>query len=196
MTLVYSSRADAYQVHRDLYQAESALAEAEHAEEQRRFQEWQRELDGRPTDEEMARWLDYDKFFIKNLAMRDRNLVNRNLVTHAILTEDRWPCRSARILVRAAPVFYYRVTVFLLTEGGVRQVQMDLDFCTGRVSNPHSTSFPYEKIAWAKVAEAGWRFDSRGRHVVIFDDNANGGHRAEDADDAEDSSGHRVPPVR
>jgi hypothetical protein len=24
---------------------------------------WQHELDGRPTDEDMARWLDYDKFY-------------------------------------------------------------------------------------------------------------------------------------
>lgn len=184
--LIFGSRADAYQVRRDLHLAESAMAEAQHAEEQQRFQEWQQELDGRPTDEDMARWLDYDKFFIKSLAMRDRNLVNRNLVTHAILTEDRWPCRSARVLYGPPRYSYYRVTVFLLTEGGVRQVTMDLDFCTGRVSNPHSTAFPYEKIAWAKVAEAGWRFDSGGRRVVVFDDKANGGRRAEDAD-VEDS---------
>ena len=184
--LIFGSRADAYYVHRDLYLAESAMAEAQYAEEQRRFQEWQHELNGRPTDEDMARWLDYDKFFIKSLAMRDRNLVNRNLVTHAILTEDRWPCPSARVLYGPPRYSHYRVTVFLLTEGGVRQVTMDLDFCTGRLSNPHSTSFPYEKIAWAKVAEAGWRFDSGDRRVVVFDDKANGGRRAEDAD-AEDS---------
>lgn len=183
--LIFGSRADAYHVHRDLYLAESALAEAQHAEEQQRFQEWEHELEGRPTDEAMARWLDYDKFFIKSMAMRDRNLVNRNLVTHAILTEDRWPCRSARVLYGPPRYSYYRVTVFLLTEGGVRQVWMDLDFCTGGVSNAHSTSFPYEKIAWAKVAEAGWRFDSGGRRVVVFDDKANAGRRAEDAD-AED----------
>jgi hypothetical protein len=185
--LIFISRADSHHVHRDLHRAESALAEAEHAEEQRAFQEWQHELDGRPTDEEMARWLDYDKFFIKSLCMRDRNLVNRNLVTHAILTEERWPCPSARVLFGPPRYSHYRVTVFLLTEGGVRQVRMDLDFCTGRVSNPHSTSFPYEKIAWAKVAEAGWRFDSGGRHVVVFDDKANGPQRAEDTKDAEDS---------
>jgi hypothetical protein len=180
--LIFGSRADAHHVRRDLYLAESAQAEAQHAEEQQRFQEWQHELEGRPTDEEMARWLDYDKFFIKSMAMRDRNLVNRNLVTHAILTEDRWPCRSARVLFGPPRYSHYRVTVFLLTEGGVRQVRMDLDFCTGRVSNAHSTSFPYEKIAWAKVAEAGWRFDSGGRRVVVFDDKANGRRRAEDTD--------------
>src|SRR6202021_3317010 len=98
----------------------------------------------RPTDEEMARWLDYDKFFIKSMAMRDRNLVNRNLVTHAILTEDRWPCWSARVLYGPPRYSHYRVIVFLLTEGGVGQVTMDLDFRTGRVSNTQSTSFPYE----------------------------------------------------
>lgn len=186
VALIFGSRADAYHVHRDLCLAESVMAEAQHAEEQQGFQEWQHELDGRPTDEDMARWLDYDKFFIKSLAMRDRNLVNRNLVMHAILTEDRWPCRSARVLYGPPRYSYYRVTVFLLTEGGVRQVTMDLDFCTGGVSNPHGIAFPYEKIAWAKVAEAGWRFGSGGRRVVVFDDKANGWRRAEDAD-AEDS---------
>jgi hypothetical protein len=185
--LIFGSRADAHWVHRDIYEAEMALAESEHAEEQRAFQEWQRELEGRPTDEDMARWLDYDKFFIKNMAMKDRNLVNRNLVTHAILTEDRWPCRSARVLYGPPRYSHYRVTVFLLTEGGVRQVSMDLDFCTGQVSNKRSTAFPYEHIVWAKVAEAGWRFDARGRHVVVFDDQANGRRRAKDTDEAEDS---------
>jgi hypothetical protein len=190
---IFGSRADVYQVHRHLHRAESALAEAEHAEEQRRFEEWEHELQGRPTDEEMARWLDYDKFYVKSMAMKDRNLVNRNLVTHAILTEDRWPCRSARVLYGPPRYSQYRVTVFLLTEGGVRQVRMDLDFRTGRVSNSHGTSFPYEKIAWAKVAEAGWRFDSGGRHVVVFDDEASARRRADDAD-AEDSWDRRLRP--
>ena len=185
--LIIRSAADVYAIYRDLYLAESALAEAEHAEEWQAFEEWESQLENRPTDEEMARWLDYDKFFIKNLAMKDRNRVNRNLVTYAILTEDLWPCRSARVLYGPPRYSKYRVIVFLLTEGGVRQVSMHLNFSDGRVSNPLSHSFSYEKIAWAKVAEAGWRFDSGRRRVVVFDEELNGRRSADDVDDSQDS---------
>jgi hypothetical protein len=187
VALIFGSKADAHTIHRDLYLRESALAEAEYAEEMRAFEEWAEQLRDRPSDEEMARWLDYDKFFIKNVAMKDRNRVNRNLVTHAILTEDLWPCQSARVLYGPPRYSKYRVIVFLLTEGGVRQVSMDLNFCDGRVTNPLSHSFSYEKIAWAKVAEAGWRFDSGRRRVVVFDEEVDGRRPADDTDDAQDA---------
>jgi hypothetical protein len=185
--LIYGSGTDSHYVLRDLRHAETAVAAAEHAEELQAFQEWRDKLDGRPDDEQIARWLDYDKFFIKSLAMKAGNLVNRNLVTHAVLTEDRWPCRSARVLYGPPRYSHYRVTVFLLTEGGVLQVRTDLDFSTGQVSNMDSTSFPYDKIAWAKVAEAGWRFDSGGRRVVVFDEKDNGRHRVSEADGEDES---------
>lgn len=181
--LIYGSGADSHYVLVDLHPAEAAIAEAEYAEEQHGFLEWRDRLAGRPTDEQMARWLDYDKFFIKNMAMKTGNLVNRNLVAHAVLTEDRWPCRSARVLYGPPRYSRYRITVFLLTGGGVLQVRMDMDFNTGNVSNMDSTSFPYDKIAWAKVAEAGWRFDSGDRHVVVFNDKDNGRHRDDDEDE-------------
>jgi hypothetical protein len=51
----------------------------------------------------------------------------------------------------------------------------------------NSTSFPYDKIAWAKVAEAGWRFDDGGRHIVVFDDNANVQNRPDETEDEDES---------
>jgi hypothetical protein len=187
VALIFGNRADVYAVHRDLFRRESALAEAAYAEERQAFEEWAKQLENRPTDEEMARWLDYDKFYIKNMALKDRNRVNRNLIAHAILTEDLWPCRSARVLYGPPRYSKYRVIVFLLTEGGVRQVSMHLDFCDGRVTNPLSHSFSYEKIAWAKVAEAGWRFDSGRRRIVVFDEEVDSRRPASDTDDPQDS---------
>jgi hypothetical protein len=37
------------------------------------------------------------------------------------------------------------------------------------------------------VAEAGWRFDAGGRHIVVFDEKANGQDRPDDVDEEDES---------
>ncbi|HEU5024678.1 MAG TPA: hypothetical protein VFV01_07110 [Spirillospora sp.] len=166
----WAAEFDVYVVRRDLHAAESALAEDEFIEEQQAFEAWRKELDDRPTDAEMARWLDYDKFYAKELAMRACGLANRDLVAHAVLTEALYPCLRARVLFGPPRYSRYRVMVFLLTEAGVRQVSVNLDFFDGTVSNQRRNSFQYSNISSARVHEVGVRFDAGRRRVVVIDD--------------------------
>jgi len=169
---VYGSKVDVYAVRHDFYVAESELAAAGHDEEKAAFDQWTDRLEDRPTDDEMARWLDYDKFHIKNLAMNTCGLANRDIVAHAILTADVWPCMRARVLFGPARYSVYRVIVFLLTEAGVRQVSMKLDFLDGTVSDQRRNSFRYDAISSSRVEEVGIRFDSGHRSVASIDDRA------------------------
>jgi type IV secretory pathway TrbD component len=169
---VYGSKVDVYAVQRDFYLAESALAAAEQDEEKAAFDRWTKRLEDRPTDDEMARWLDYDKFYIKNLAMNTCGLANRDIVTHAILTEDVWPCMRARVLFGPPRYSIYRIIVFLLTEAGVRQVSVNLDFLDGTVRDLRRNSFRYDAISSSRVEEVGIQFDSGHRSVVPIDGRA------------------------
>ena len=179
---LYASDADVYVVQRKVYEAESAWAEAEHEEEQAALKRWNKRLEDRPTDDEMARWLDYDKFYVKNLAMNASGLANRDIVAYAILTEDLWPCMRARVLFGPARYSVYQVIVFLLTESGVRQVSVNLDFLDGTVSNQRSKAFRYESISSSNIEEVGIRFDSGHRKVVPIDERTEDKARHKDRD--------------
>jgi hypothetical protein len=168
--LLYASGADSYAVRHDLWQAETDLLHEEHELEMEAFRKWEKELEDRPTDADMARWLDYDKIYVKNLVMNERDLDNRDVVTHAVLTEQLFPCRRARVLFGPPRYSRYRMIVLLLTEGGVQEGVADLDFYSGLVSNLRYRAFNYGKIDWAEVREVGVRFDSGRRSVTILDD--------------------------
>ncbi|MFC4050615.1 hypothetical protein ACFOY4_13040 [Actinomadura syzygii] len=150
--------------------AEAEWIAAEEAAEKAAFEACQAELADRPSDAEIARWLDHDKFYIKNLAMNTCGLANRDIVAHAILTEYLAPCMKARVVFGPPRYSRYRVIVFLLTEAGVRQISVDLDFLTGTVSNQQRNNFRYDAIASARVLEVGVRFDAGRRSVILMEE--------------------------
>ncbi|MBE1589309.1 hypothetical protein ACFPOI_35920 [Nonomuraea angiospora] len=137
--------------------------------EQQEYERWSGVLADRPTDSEMAAWLDYDKMMIKSQALKDYGLSNRDVIAHLTLTEADDPCLRAR--VRYGPLRYsaYKVLLFLLTEGGVRQVTVRLDFATATTHDEERTTFRYEMIASARVVEASVRFEHGRRQVMTRD---------------------------
>jgi hypothetical protein len=139
-------------------------------EEDQAHGEWLRVLGNRPSDTEMARWLDLDKSYLKTQALRRCGLVNRDLVAHVVLTEGAVAAKRARVL--HGPVRYsaYVVLVFLLTKSGVREVEVDLDFLGGTVHNERRTSFRYDALAAARVAEVGVRYANDRRYFVRAED--------------------------
>jgi hypothetical protein len=70
----------------------------------------------------------------------------------------------------------------LLTEAGVRQVSMHLDFLDGTVSNQRRNSFRYDTISSSRVEEVGIRFDKGHRSVVPIDDRADDNSPSKDVD--------------
>ncbi len=168
--IAYRSEIDVYAVQLGLYRAETAFFGAQLAEERAEFDRWTKELEDRPTDAEMARWLDYDKLYAKRQALNTHGLSNRDVMADAVLTEALNPCRRARVLFGPPRYSKYRIIVFLLTEGGLRVISTSLDFYTGVLTNQLRYSFRYEAISSARVVEVGVSFDSGRRSVVVLDD--------------------------
>ncbi len=171
--IVYGSEFDSYVVRRDLHQAESASAAERYDKEKAEFDRWEKVLEDRPTDAEMGRWLDYDKLFVKNQVMKQRSFANRDLVTHAILTEGQYLSHRARVVFGPPRYSNYQMTVILLTERGVRKVSMGLNFLDGTVSRGEGRQvFPYDSISAADIVKVEVRFEGDRRKVITVDEEA------------------------
>ena len=180
--IVYLSRFESYLVRRDFYHAESEMAQKRHTEEKTEFDRWTRVLADRPSDELMARWLDYDKLFIKNELMQELSLANRDIVTHAILTEAQHPCLKARVLFGPPRYSDYLVTVILLNENGVRKIGKSLNFLNGEMGIIEGGRFfQYGSISSAEMVKVEVKFKGKNRQVTaIGDDDGEDGATADD----------------
>lgn len=161
------SRADVRLVWRFTYADEKVEAERRLTEENGAFGARLAVLADRPDDAEMAQWLDYDKMYLKALAMNQYGLVSRDVIAHAILTEAGANARRARVSGGQPRFSSYLVRVFLLTMSGTRQVAVHLDFPTGIASDQDRTAFRYDAIASARVTELGVRFDDGRREIIL-----------------------------
>lgn len=141
-------------------------------EENKAFADWQEALADRPTDAEMAVWLDFDKAHIKATAMKQYGLANRDLIAHVVLTGPASVCYGARVLYGPPRYSDYDVQLFLLTDAGVRQVSVQLHLATGAITNERRRSFRYDAISSAEVAEVGVRIDGSRKEVVRSNEEA------------------------
>ncbi|MEV5719391.1 hypothetical protein AB0L41_36370 [Amycolatopsis mediterranei] len=141
-------------------------------EEEQAFVEWSQVLADRPDDAEMAWWLDLDKSHLKTEALRRCALTNRDLVAHVVLTEGAANAQRARVL--GGPMRYsrYVILVFLLTHSGVREIEVDLDFLKADVHDERRTSFRYDALSAARVAEVGVRYADGWHYQILNGDNA------------------------
>jgi len=135
------------------------------------FRKWQAKLADQPSDAEMARWLDFDKGHLKTEAMRHADLTNRDIVGHVVLTEGLPRARRARVIYGPPRYSAYRVLVFLLTDNGVWEFRVDLDFTDGSVHNQETSSFRYESLVRVRVAEVGVKFANERRQVIVITNN-------------------------
>lgn len=137
-------------------------------DERREYHRWQDRLRDRPTDSEVANWLEYDKSYVKTLAMRRCELSSREVIAHVVLTAGKPGAMRARV-VNGPPRFSrYVVLVFLLTEHGVREVDVDLNFLTGAIYDERRTSFRYDALASAQVLEKGFQSAEGQHHIVLL----------------------------
>jgi hypothetical protein len=158
--LIANSKIDVYLVRRRLAAAGRVEAEAQHKQEQQEYRRWTDKLKDCPIDEEIVRWLDCDKIYLKDLAVNQLGLARRDILAYATLTEP-----AAGSVGMRAPLLprysRYRATVFLLTQSGVRQVSVILDFSTGDAYNQERRSFRHNAITSATVLETGIRFEAK-----------------------------------
>jgi hypothetical protein len=117
------------------------------------FDRWCERLAPKPSDSEMAAWLDCDRKILMDQAIRHYNLVRSDVITYAFIEAPGTGHKSAR--VRNGPMRYsrYRLLLFLLTADGVRQTTADLDFEKGSFHDRRRTNFRFDAVAAVHVAE-------------------------------------------
>jgi hypothetical protein len=169
--LAYATKLDVYLVGRDLYRAECELAAQRHQAERDEWQRWKDILADRPADAQIARWLDYDKVYIKNEVMKELGLVNRDIMAHAVLTEGQHLSVRAREVFGPPRYSEYQVTVILLTDRGVAKISKNLDFRKGELTpGEQEKLFSYDAISSADVVRVEVKFDGDHRTVTEFDE--------------------------
>ncbi|MFC5749805.1 hypothetical protein [Actinomadura rugatobispora] len=165
--LLALGRADVHLWSRITYTRNRSEAETRTREEREAYERRVALLDDRPDDADMVRWLDYDKIYLRRLAMNQHGLANRDVVAHAVLTEAAPQARRARFSNGPPRFSAYRVWIFLFTLDGVREINVRLDFPTGIAQDQQRIEFRYDVIAAARVTEVGLRFDDGHREIIL-----------------------------
>ena len=109
------------------------------AKQSRRMQayhRWMAKLADKPTDTEMAAWLECDRKVISDRALQQFRLQPSQVVAHAFLAAPASSARKRRAVDGPWRYTHYRLLLFLPTEDGVRQIDLELDF---RRATQHDT---------------------------------------------------------
>jgi hypothetical protein len=126
---------------------DGAALEMRYRQEQNAYRQELIRLMDRPDDREMARWLDYDKDYIRTRTMKHYTLKSTDVISYFILTEA-WPgCVQARVTGGPQRYAVYRVRLFLLTDNGIREIELALDFASGAENSEGRRVFRYDAIA-------------------------------------------------
>jgi hypothetical protein len=127
----------------DVAQSERKLAEREAA-----YKAWIEKLSNiKPTDQDMAAWLDCDKKIILECALRHYGLKRSDVISYAFLETPGTSYKRARI--RNGPWRYtqYKILAFLLTRDGIRQIAYDLRTRDSCIQDLGRESYGYDAIA-------------------------------------------------
>jgi hypothetical protein len=117
------------------------------------YRRWRKRLSDRPTDMEMARWLDCDRRLMLDAAIRTYQLKWSDVKAYASL--EARGSRSRRARVKNGPWRYtrYELLVFLLTADGVRQLDTQLTFAKAAFRNWDRTNYRYDAVAAVRVVD-------------------------------------------
>ncbi|WP_034484961.1 hypothetical protein [Actinomadura oligospora] len=117
------------------------------------FRRWKLKLADKPTDPEMAVWLDRDRKVLLNEALNHYGLTMSDMIAHAFIEAPGSPAKRARVPKGPWRHTRYRLLLFLLTKDGVRQLSADLDFERGTFHDRDRTNYRYEAVAAVRVRQ-------------------------------------------
>ncbi|MFD7678466.1 hypothetical protein [Streptomyces sp. NPDC060187] len=137
-----------------------------YANELRVWHQWRAYLADRPTDNEMAKWLDYDLRALRRESLDHHGLSHHEVRKYFFVTEADPGCARARNVCGPPRYSSYIIRLFLLTEGGVRQHEWTMDFITARHNREDRRAFRYDAIASVAVTQIGLRGIGAFRRIV------------------------------
>jgi hypothetical protein len=131
--------------------AEQADYDAQYQERWAAYERWSRKLEPRPSDREMAEWLECDRKVLVDAALRQYRLKASHVIAHAFIEAPADGTKRAR--VQHGPLRYsrYQMLLFLLTDDGVRQVDIHLDFETMESRLVQRLNYRFDAVAAVKV---------------------------------------------
>ena len=134
------------------FQAEQAEGQQRLADSQVEFERWQKRLKSRPSDSEMATWLDCDRKLLMHQTMEHYKLKPSQVIAHAFIDA---PASNKRARVRNGPWRYprYQLIVFILTTDGVRRLIAGLDFGKGSFHDKRRINYRFDAVAAVHVIE-------------------------------------------
>ncbi|MCK9926262.1 hypothetical protein MXD62_03610 [Frankia sp. Mgl5] len=139
-----------------------AAETAQHAEvlaaRQAAFERRRARLADRPSDAELAQWLDHDRKLLLDRALRHYRLTASDVVAHAFIeTPVGGPPNSEKgktaARVPRGPWRFrkYQISVFLLTADGVRNLVSRLNFETGVFTEQNRMNYRFDVVASIRV---------------------------------------------
>jgi hypothetical protein len=115
------------------------------------FRKWNARLEDRPSDAEMAEWLERDRTVLLGLALDYFRLPRSRLVAHGFLEKPGVAARRMQLDGCLPRYQGYQIWMFLLAEDGVRQMRASLDFLTGTLTQREEITYGYSSIAAVHV---------------------------------------------
>lgn len=109
----------------------------------------------RPSEEQMERWLDYDKKVLMDRALRYFRLQWRDVVTHAFLVLPSKGSQRAKELGGPWRYDRYDLRLFLLTRHGVRETLAQLTFVSASLRPQERHTFRFDALSSVRVQMRG-----------------------------------------
>ena len=117
------------------------------------YERWCAKLAPKPSDEQMATWLDCDRAILLDEAMQRYSLPPSHVIAYAFIEAPAAFYRRARVLNGPWRYSRYHLLAFLLTADGVRQVSADLDFTEGTLHDWIRTNYRFDAVAAVRVSQ-------------------------------------------
>ncbi|MCX4470169.1 hypothetical protein OOK41_07615 [Micromonospora sp. NBC_01655] len=115
------------------------------------YHRWCHKLSDKPSDTEMAAWLESDRKVLVDQAMRQYRLRPSHVIAHAFIEAPAPSCKKARYPQGPWRYSRYRLLLFLLTDDGVRQVNIDLDFETAASRTTQRLNYRFDAVAAVRI---------------------------------------------
>lgn len=115
------------------------------------FDRWQRKLSAKPSEPEMASWLEHDRKILVDDAMRHYRLRPSHVIAHAFIEAPARSYKRARVARGPWRYSRYRLLLFLLTNDGVRQVDIDLDFEKGSSTERQRLNYRFDAVTAVRI---------------------------------------------
>ncbi|MGC4866573.1 hypothetical protein ACLQ3B_14200, partial [Micromonospora sp. DT53] len=115
------------------------------------YRRWCHKLSDKPSDTEMAAWLESDRKVLVDQAIQQYRLHPSHVIAHAFIEAPAASCKKARYPQGPWRYSRYRMLLFLLTDDGVRQVNIDLDFETATSGTTQRLNYRFDAVAAVRI---------------------------------------------